>query len=188
MSKIAAAAIGGSVVSGLFGDRASKRAAETAQQGQEAQLAYLERQGQLAREETAPLYNQAMDTRRQGSQRQIDMLSAAAPMVLDARQQGNMNAQNVLAGSMPQMQNALLGTGPIDYSFMQPRQVNVDLQGLLAGIPQVYNQQQQQAAPNPAPVAPVSNPTMVNPLSAPNFRFGSFNFGGNDFLTNRNLR
>ena len=115
----------------------SKKAGDIAEKTGDQQLAYLADQEEKARNDINTLIPQATQSRLQGNQRAMDLLGQASPITMGAMQQGNMGAQDVLAGSMPQIQNALMG-GNVDYSFMQPRQINADLQGLLSGVPRVY--------------------------------------------------
>lgn len=142
-----AVAIGGSaVIGGITSRNASKRAANTARETGDAQLAFMAEQEQKARGDINTLIPQATQSRLQGTQNAMDLLGQGAPMTMDAFQQGNMGAQNVMAGSMPQIQNALMG-GAVNYDFMNPQKVNVDLQSLLSGVPDVYTQPQPQFQP-----------------------------------------
>lgn len=177
MSGVAAAIAGSAIVGGIVSDRASGRAADTAQRTSDAQLAYQEAQNEQARGDVTTGFSSARENQLMGAQRQLDMLSLAAPLALDARLAGNFGAQNVVSGGTPQAINALLG-GPIDYSFLQPQRVENTLAQLLAGVPQVYAPQQQPAA------QPAAQPAMVNPFTMPNFGGSDFR----DFLFNSNVQ
>lgn len=150
MSAIAVAigTVGAAVVGGISSRNASKRAAETAADTTADQLAYMQAAENRARDDINRLFPQATERRAQGMQQQMDFLSSALPTTMNFMQQGNVGAQNVLAGSMPQIQNAILGGGPIDYGFMQPQQIDYQqpVQDLLAGLPQVW----QEPVPEPA--------------------------------------
>lgn len=161
MSGVVAAVAGTAIVGGIVNDRASRRAADTAQNTSDAQLAYMRQAENRARQDINSLFPHATEARNQGFQQSMDLLGSALPVTIDALQQGSMGAQNVVAGSMPQMQNAILG-GPIDYSFMQPQQVNVDIAGLLGGLPQLYSPPSQSdytspATPGGTPQLPLAN-------------------------------
>lgn len=164
MSGIAAAVAGTAVIGAISSRNASKRAADTAQKTSDAQLAYMSQQNDQARADINRLFPQAAQARNQGYQQSMDLLSSAMPLTIGAVQQGNMNAQNTIAGSMPQMQNAILGNAPIDYSFMQPQQVNVDYQSMLAGLPTLYDPTQQAQGGTPPNPYVDTGAVMRNPV------------------------
>lgn len=154
MSGIAAAAItaGAAVVGGAMQARGARKAADTAGAASDRQLAYLKESEDRARNDINTLTPQAIDAAQQGYQNQLDLYKQSIPMTMDMFGQGNMNAQNTIAGSAPQAANAILG-GPVNFDFMQPQAVNYDISGLLSNVPDVWQQpqqqqQQQQAVPN----------------------------------------
>ena len=157
------ASVGSSVLGAFTSDKASKRAAETAQQTSDAQLAYMRESEDRARADINRLFPQATERRNQGYQQQMDFLGSALPVTLDAMQQGNVNAQQVLAGSMPQYQNAILGNA-VDYGFAQPQQIDMSsqIESLLAGLPQLYSPPQQQQNNNQMPSMNIGQPTGGN--------------------------
>lgn len=166
-----AAAIGGAAIIGAVSSRSSsKRAAETAEKTSDAQLAYMKQAEDRARADINRLFPQAQQQRNLGYQRSMDMLSQAMPMTIDAMQQGNMNAQSVLAGGAQQMQNAILG-GPVNYDFMQPQAVNVDYQSLLDNVPKVQNQMQRDDAGVYGPID--TRAVMNNPFAGPASQYGN---------------
>lgn len=177
MSKIAAAVIGSAVIGGISSNIAANKAAGAAKDSTAAQLAHQERMYDKARDDINRLFPQATERRNQGFQQQMDFLSSAMPATMDIMQQGNMNAQGVLAGSMPQMQNAILG-GQIDYGFMQPQQINYEdqVQNVLAGLPTLYDPAQEQ----------VNDQTQTNDWwNNPNINAGNNNPNGYQGVTNR---
>lgn len=140
MSGVATAIAGAAVVGAIASDKASSKASKTAQQTTDKQLAFQQDQADKARADINQLFPQATQRRNQGYQQSMDFLSSALPATLGFMQQGNVGAQNVIAGSMPQIQNAILG-GNIDYSFMQPQQIDYQQQlaSVLAGLPTIYD-------------------------------------------------
>jgi len=159
MSGIAAAVAGSAIIGAVASRSGSRRAADTAQKTSDEQLNYMAEQEGKARQDINKFIPAATQSRLAGTQQAMDLLSRSAPMTMDAFQQGNMGAQNILAGSMPQIQNALMG-GAVNYDFMQPQRVNVDLQGLLAGVPNVYNppRQEDQSPPGNVPAPNIGIP------------------------------
>ena len=158
------ASVGSSLLGAYTSDKASKRAAQTAQETSEAQLAYMRESENRARDDINRLYPQATERRNQGYQQQMDFLGSALPVTMDAMQQGNYNAQQVLAGSMPQYQNAILGNA-IDYGFAQPQRIDMSsqIEGLLSGLPQLYSPpEQQQQNNNQMPNMDIGQPTGGN--------------------------
>lgn len=135
--------ISAAVVTGYVADRGARRAADVARDSNDAQLQYLAASEQKARDEANRLYPEAEEARNQGYQRSMDFLSGAQQPIMNAMQDGNVGAQNVLAGAAPQMQNAILG-GPVDYSFMQPQRLDFGLQDMLSGVPTLYEEPAQQ--------------------------------------------
>lgn len=165
MSGIAAAVAGSAIIGSVTSRNASKRAASTAQNTTDQQLNYMAEQEAQAREDVNRLIPQATQSRLQGQQRAMDLLGQGAPMTMQAMQQGNVGAQDILAGSMPQIQNALMG-GNVNYGFMQPRQINVNLEQLLSGVPDVFTppQSPSQYEYNTPMPGPTTSPPPPSPL------------------------
>lgn len=170
MSGIAAAVAGSALIGGASSIISSNRASRTAGETRDAQIAYAERAEGRARRDANRLIPEATDARNQGLQNQIDFLSQAAPLSLNAFQQGNVGAQEILAGSAPQIQNAIMGL-PINYDFLAPRTIDYDLEGLLAGAPVISQ----------PPVQPQSAPASSRQdfqLQSPAFYANQFFRGG----------
>lgn len=70
-----------------------------------------------------------------GFQGALDVYGQSVPSQINAFQQGNVGAQQQILAGLPQMQNAILG-GNVDYSALQPMQVNADLGYLNQQLPQ----------------------------------------------------
>ena len=157
----AAASVGTAAIGAYQSNKASNKAAQTAQETSEAQLAYMRESENRARDDINRLYPQATERRNQGYQQQMDFLGSALPVTMDAMQQGNFNAQQVLAGSMPQYQNAILG-GAVDYGFAQPQRIDMSsqIEGLLSGLPQLYSPPEQNN--NQMPNMDIGQPTGGN--------------------------
>lgn len=172
--KVAIGSIGSSVIGGIFSDRASSKAADTAQKTSDAQLAYTQEQSDQARGDINRLIPQATDRRNQGYQQQMNFLGQALPVTTNLAQQGNVGAQNVVAGSIPQIQNALMG-GQVNYDFMQPQQIDYQSQisQLLAGLPQVYSQEQQSAPPTRQETMQQRSQDFLSQLAGGGVDFGS---------------
>ena len=160
MSGIATAIAGSAIIGSIASNKASKRAAGAAENSTREQIEFMKEQADQARSEINKYIPMATQSRNQGFQRQADFLSSALPTTMGMMQQGNMGAQDVLAGSMPQIQNALMG-GNVDYGFLQPRKINYQqaVQDILSGFPSIYEepsqQQGQQGSANPT--IPIAN-------------------------------
>jgi len=181
-SAVAGAVAGAGILGAVTSRNASKRASRTAGETTDQQLEYMAAAEDRARNDINTLIPAATQQRLQGNQRAMDLLGQGAPMTMGALQQGNMGAQDILAGGMPQIQNALMG-GNVDYSFMQPRQLNVDLQSLLSGVPNVYEQPQMTVKGPNDPFnqsnynspQPMPNPNVGAPAGGGGGRMGFFN-------------
>jgi hypothetical protein len=132
----------GSIVDAVFGGSA-KDAARTQQQGTREAMAEYKRGVAEAKREIRPAFEGAEQSRLERTQQAMDMLGSGFEPQLDVMSQGNMNAQQMLAGSMPQMQNAILGA-PVDYGFMQPQGVDFNAGDFLSGTPSVFTPPEQQ--------------------------------------------
>lgn len=84
--------------------------------------AYIERAGAEAAQSGQRLFGAAQENIMRGNEAAMGLFGQFAPQQLAAFQQGNVNAQQQIAGGLPQIQAALMGT-PVDYSAFQPRSV-----------------------------------------------------------------
>lgn len=74
-----------------------------------------------ARGDIMSMFPMAQQNLLAGNTGALDLFSQAMPQQMQATQQGNLNAQQMLLAGLPQMQNALLGN-QIDYSGLQAQQ------------------------------------------------------------------
>lgn len=74
-----------------------------------------------ARGDIMSMFPMAQQNLLAGNTGALDLFSQAMPQQMQAAQQGNLNAQQMLLAGLPQMQNALLGN-QIDYSGLQAQQ------------------------------------------------------------------
>ena len=96
-----------------------------------------------AREDINRIFPQAQQASQQGFQGALDVFGQSLPAQTDVFQQGNVGAQQAILSGMPQIQNAILG-GNVDYSQMQPFQVQTpDLGFFQQTLPQIKQQQNQ---------------------------------------------
>lgn len=129
---------------------------------------------QEAKDEINPAFNRASEMRLNRSQQSLNALQAGFQPSLDVMQQGNVNAQQTIAGSAPQMANAILGN-PIDYGFMQPQGIDFDVGSFLGSMPQV--QQEQTNLPANTPNMPIPQQPNV-PSNMGDLLGGGINAGG----------
>lgn len=155
---VAAVAAGGAIVGGYLSKKGAEKAGEMGQETSREQLEYMRQAENRARMDINRLFHQADQTRTQGYQQQADLYGQAMPITMDMFGQGNVNAQNVLAGSAPQAMNALLGQ-PVNFDFMQPQSINYKgrLAELLAGFPNIYEPPEQVQQTTPPPDVGVPN-------------------------------
>lgn len=171
----------GSIVDAVFGGSAKDASRAQTDATRQAMREY--KQGVAeAKREIAPRFEEATERRLERTQQAMDVLGMGFAPSLDAMSQGNLGAQQLLAGSMPQMQNAILG-GSVDYSFMQPQGINFNAGDFLSGIPQVFNppaaeQPAQQVPPQPnVPSNPMFDPfNMGDPRNTYTNQFGQVPF------------
>lgn len=130
----------GSVVDAVFGGSA-KKAAKAQTAGLEKAAFEYKKGVQEAKSEVRPLFDSAMDIRRQRAGQAAEMTRAGLDPSLDVLSQGNMSAQQMLAGAAPQMQNAILGNA-VDYSGLQPQGIDFNAQDFLSGLPSMSLPQQ----------------------------------------------
>lgn len=134
---VAGAAV--SVVGGYLSSKGSKD--KSAQKYQKQRNAFLDDfiQGEVQRSEDLvyDLWPDALDNLNMGYQSALDLYGQTIPQQMDVFQQGNVGAQNVLAGSAPQFSNAIMGL-PVDYSFMQPTALNYNTDWAQQQLPQFH--------------------------------------------------
>lgn len=144
----------GDVVDGLFGGTATD-AADVESAGYD-RAAELYQQGvQEAKDEIFPAFEQASIDRLNRYNQIQQLLGGSFGPQLDVYNQGNMNAQQTIAGAAPQMANAILG-GQVDYSGLQPQGINFNPADYLAGMGDLF-------APPPAPTTTPTTPPVVTP-------------------------
>ena len=142
MSWVATAVIGGAVIGGVASNSASKRAVEGQEDAREAMALAAE---QARTRDIIPGFQQAQEQQDRGFTQALDFLSQAPQQQITPFQQGNIAAQNQLAGGLPQIQNALLGL-PVDFSGFQAQQI---------GQPNQFNFDLSRfAQPDPATITP----------------------------------
>lgn len=125
----------------------------------EQQLALTER----ARQELTDIFPAAIQNQRQGFQGALDIFGQSLPQQSQALTQGSMNAQQTLAASLPQFQNAILG-GQVDFSAFQPRAVSADFGFAQQQLPEMV--QPSILATNPLTGAPaLGNPNFIGPVN-----------------------
>lgn len=158
-------------VKDTFFGGAEKKAARQ-QQASLKESQELVRQGtEQARRDILNLYPQAQQNILAGLGSAVDLLQSSYPAQAQAFQQGNVAAQNLLAGSLPQFRNAILG-GPVDYSFAQP--VTIGIPQMQVNLPDYMQPEAIQGMAEKPAIAP--QPQRISPLSG---RVGSGNFMGN---------
>lgn len=111
-------------VKDTFFGGAEKDAAEQQMKAYEQGQDIIQENIQQARSDIMNLFPAAEQNLLAGAGAALDVFNQITPAQAQMFQQGNVGAQNVLAGALPQMQNAILG-GQVDYSFMQPQQFNI---------------------------------------------------------------
>ena len=116
------ASIGGGLAQGAAGEEATAAQLAAQEQARQDYLAGVNR----AQENLMNLFPQASQMLGGGYRDAFNLMQQATPAQMQMAQQGNVNAQQTLLNSLPQMQNAILG-GAIDYSALGgPQSVNVD--------------------------------------------------------------
>lgn len=155
------------IIKDTFFGGAEKKAAKAQQQGIERGIDETRRATEEARQAVNPLFSQARQEANQGFQGALDVFAQSLPAQMQTFQQGNVGAQEQLLAGLPQFQNAILGN-QVDFSQLQPTQVQTpDLGFFQQTLPEVQ-QQQQNAAMNSGlgPYTP-NNPVfngMMGPL------------------------
>lgn len=141
MSWIAAATIGGAVISGI----ASNSAADKAAKGQDNALAASQAGTNRARTDIMDQFGRADAMQNQAFSDTRNFLAGSLPAQIQPFQSGNIAAQEQLARGLPQIQNAILGN-QIDLSGFQPQAVPIPQLALPQRQPQQGPQAPQQTA------------------------------------------
>lgn len=76
-----------------------------------------------ARSDVTSLFPGAQQVASQGFQGALDLIGQGIPQQIDAFSQGNVGAQQAIANTFPQIQNAIFGL-PVDQSAFQPVGIN----------------------------------------------------------------
>lgn len=167
------------IIKDVFFGGAEKKAAQAQQKGIEAGIDATQQATAQARSDLFKLFPAAQQNIQQGFQGALDVFGQSIPAQTQAFQQGNVGAQQQLLAGLPQIQNALLG-GAIDYSQLQPVNVQADLGFAQQQLPQFVDP----FNPTPDQVAASMGPQQVSPLSGlPNLD----NFLGSNRAFNRSI-
>jgi len=145
-----------SIITDTFFGGAEKKAAKAQTKGIEKGIAATKESTAQARADAIPLFGAAQQNLQQGFQGALDVFGQTIPGQGDVFQQGNLGAQQQLLAGLPQIQNALLG-GQVDFSQLQPTQINADFGFAQQQLPQFVNP----FAPQPqamGPAVPEQNP------------------------------
>jgi hypothetical protein len=158
-SALGGAITAGTAAMGVYGAVKDRGAAKDAARSQERQRdesqAFIEKMGKQGRQDLFRLFSEGQQSREKGLQSGLDLYKQTIPLQLNQFQMGNINAQRQIAGGLPGIESAFLGTG-------QPMQTNVwqpDLSKLDFRAPQ---------APQFAPItqaSPTANVARQQPLS-----------------------
>jgi len=115
-----------SVTKSIFGG--TDDSAQKAQTRSNAQTQrFIAEQTAKARKDILDIFPVAEDNRNLGFQGALDILSQTIPQSQRALQTGNLQAQQHLLAGLPQIQNALLGTAPVNFTGFRPQTVPLDL-------------------------------------------------------------
>ena len=115
-----------SAVKTVFGG--TDDSAQNAQQDANAATQrFIAEQAAAARKDILKLYPAADTNRNLGFQGALDVFSQTIPQEQRALQAGNLQAQQHLLAGLPQMQNAILGTAPINFTGFRPQTVPLNL-------------------------------------------------------------
>ena len=169
-----------SIIKDTFFGGAEKNAAEATERGLNRSMDQMQQGTEQARSEVMSAFPQSQESLRQGAQGALDVMGQFLPQQANVFQQGSLNAQNQLAAGLPQIQNALMG-GNVDFSQLQPRNINFD-QG-------IFNQQlpnmqpQQQGATGLSQAALNQSPNQFNPNMFLSGEPGQSSFSNSPFNT-----
>lgn len=156
-SLLGGAITAGTAGMGVYGAIKDRDAAKDAVRSQEKQRdesqAFIEKMGKQGRQDLFRLFSEGQQSREKGLQAGLELYKQTIPLQLNQFQMGNINAQRQIAGGLPGIESAFLGTG-------QPMQTNVwqpDLSKLDFRAPQT---------PQFAPItsaSPTAQPQPYNP-------------------------
>lgn len=156
----------GGIVDAVFGGSA-KDASRAQVESLDKAMRETRRSTKEAKDTILPMFDEAEQTRLARTQQAADILSEGFLPQLDVMSSGNMNAQQVLAGAAPQMQNAILG-GPVNYSFMQPQGIDFNAAQFLGGLNALSNVNAAGYTPNDTDLPDIPLPDIPPPTGVPN--------------------
>ena len=145
----------GGIVDGLFGGSSKKAAQMQVQSTEKAMQEYRQSTAQ-AKTDIAGYADSATKARLDRLQQAQDTIKTLFAPMNQAFTQGNMNAQQMLAGTAQQQQAALLGQA-VDYSGLKPQGLNMDIMGLLAGLQNIKPAADQNTVPAANLIPPTTN-------------------------------
>lgn len=122
------------IFSSIFGggtSSASEKSADAQRAANAASLAFIKQQSSQARQDAIPLFQSAQDVAALGTQGALDVISGGLGAQLEAQNQGNFLAQQQLADTQPQFQNAILG---LPTQQFQPQQAQLPDLSFLQGL------------------------------------------------------
>ena len=96
---------------------------------------FIEEQSAKAERANLRLFDAGQENLLTGNQAALDIYNQTIPEQFNAFQQGNVGAQQQLVAGLPQMQNALMGL-PVDYSVLQPQQIQTNMGFIPQQLPQ----------------------------------------------------
>jgi len=161
--------------------------------GQDAQLSanaanrdLFQRLAAQSRSDAIPLFTSAQEASAQGIQGALDIFGQTIPQQASLIQQGNLGAQNVIAGGLGGINAAILGL-PQDLSqqalsqLAQPLNFNTDFANVNLG--EVFDRESAQFIPGNQPLAPSQLPLSVQQGLPSNLPSNiNINFGRNEGL------
>lgn len=99
---------------------------------------YIDKMTNMGRADINKYFGQGQDFRQQGLGNAFNLISGALPQQLNMFNQGNYGAQNQIANTLPQVQNALMGL-PVDPNAFQAKQMRPDI-SFLQNFENIANQ------------------------------------------------
>ena len=109
MSGIATAIAGAAILGSVSSSRASKKAAQSQERGQDQAIQAQKAAAAQARKDAIPLFQSGQQNALQGFQGALDIFGQTVPQQLQAFQGGNVGAQSALLSGLGQQQAAILG-------------------------------------------------------------------------------
>jgi len=135
---VAGAVVVGAGISAYGASKNADKGVKAQKKQNEANEKFIREQAINSRNDALPLYDAAQQNRGIGAQASLDVFGQSIPEQGRLLQEGNVMAQGALLAGLPQQNNALLGM-PIDYSGLQPQQVNPDYSWAQQQVPQFQN-------------------------------------------------